>query len=138
MNSINLIGNISNDIELKKTPNGKSVCAFNVAVKRPFTSETTDFIPVVCWDKQAENVSKYAFKGARIGVTGVLTTRKYQDKNGNNRTVYEVKADNVQFLTPRVASTNVSIDANGKDPLLDVQDKLAQFSEMSEDTDLPF
>ena len=54
MNSINLIGNICGDLELKQTNNGKSVTQFNLAVKRPFSKETTDFILIVCYEQPAQ------------------------------------------------------------------------------------
>ena len=74
MNNINLTGNICNEIELKSTTTGKSVVTLNLAVKRPFTKDTTDFIPLVVWDKNAEYLNNYARKGCRIGVTGKLTS----------------------------------------------------------------
>lgn len=98
MNSINLTGNICNDLELKSTQSGKSVITFNLAVKRPFTKDTTDFIPMVAWEKNAEYLSRYGKKGSRVAVSGKLTTRKYQDKDGNNRTAYEVVCDNVELM----------------------------------------
>lgn len=110
MNSINLIGNICNDLELKTTNNDKYVCSFNLAVKRPFTKDTTDFFPVVVWDRQAETLSKFAAKGSKIGVSGTLTTRKYTDKNGNDRTVFEVVANNVFFLDRREGKPNLNVE----------------------------
>lgn len=98
MNSINLIGNICNDLEVKTTQSGKSVVSFNLAVKRPFTKDTTDFIPVVVWEQGAQYLSRYGKKGSRCAVGGKLTTRKYQDKDGNNRTAYEVIADTVELM----------------------------------------
>lgn len=98
MNSINLTGNICNDLDLKSTQNGKSVITFNIAVKRPFTKDTTDFFPMVAWEKNAEYLSRYGKKGSRVAVSGKLTTRKYQDKDGNNRTAYEVVCDNVELM----------------------------------------
>lgn len=139
MNTINLIGNICQDIELKQTTTGKSVVTFNLAVKRPFTANTTDFIPIVVWDKTAEFLNNYAGKGSKVAVSGKLTTRKYQDKSGSNRTVFEVVADTVDLLDSRN-------DAQGAyDPAVDqeptptytkpVQPK---FEELSTDDDLPF
>lgn len=98
MNQINLTGNICNDLELKTTPSEKQVCSFNLAVKRPFTKDTTDFIPIVCWNKQAENLCKYCTKGSKIAVSGTLTSRIYEDKEGKNRTVFEILANEVEFL----------------------------------------
>lgn len=97
MNSINLIGNICQDVELKQTNSGKSVVQFNLAVKRPFTKDTTDFIPVVIWNQPAEYIARYAHKGTKIAVSGKLTTRIYEDKNGNKRTAFEVVADSAEI-----------------------------------------
>ena len=97
MNKIVLIGNICKDLELKSTPNGKSVCSFNLAVKRRFAKDVTDFIPVVCWNNQAEILCKYCGKGSRIGVSGELQTRSWTDNEGNKRSVVEVVADEVSF-----------------------------------------
>lgn len=98
MNSINLTGNICNDIEVKTTTSGKSVMSFNLAVKRPFMRDTTDFIPVVVWDQGAEYLGKYGRKGSKVAISGKLTTRKWQDNNGGNRVAYEVVADSVELM----------------------------------------
>ena len=97
MNSISLIGRLCESPELKQTTNGKSVVSTNLAVDRPFAKDTTDFIPVVIWNQSAEYVSKYAKKGTKVGITGKLTTRKYEDKQGNKRTAFEVVADTVEI-----------------------------------------
>ena len=111
MNSVNLTGNICNDLELKSTETGKSVMNFNIAVKRPFSTDVTDFIPLVVWNQPAEFLSKYAKKGSKIAVSGKLTTRKFQDKEGNNRTAYEVVCDAVEILDSR--TSNEQTHTNG-------------------------
>lgn len=98
MNNITLTGNICNDLELKQTQNGKNVLSFNIAVKRPFTKDTTDFIPAVVWEQGAAYLSQYGRKGSKVAITGKLTTRKYQDKDGNNRTAFEVICDTVELM----------------------------------------
>lgn len=98
MNNIQLTGNICNDLELKQTQNGKNVLSFNIAVKRPFTKDTTDFIPAVVWEQGANYLSQYGRKGSKVAITGKLTTRKYQDKDGNNRTAFEVICDTVELM----------------------------------------
>lgn len=130
MNSINIIGNICNDLELKQTNSGKSVCSFNLAVKRPFTKDVTDFLPVVVWNKQAENLCAYCHKGSRIAVSGIMTTRSYEI-DGNKRTAYEVMANEVIFLQQKTEgqSSNNTFDAT---PLPD------GFAPMGEDDDCPF
>ena len=112
MNSINLIGNICNDLELKSTSNGKYVCSFSLAVKRPHVKDTTDFLNVVVWNQSAEYLSKYAHKGDRISVSGVLTSRNYEDKNGNKRTAFEVVSNDVSVLDRKKSSEEKTVSDN--------------------------
>lgn len=115
MNSINLIGNICQDVELKTTQSGKTVVQFNLAVNRPFTKDITDFIPVVVWNQPAEYLARYARKGTKIAVSGKLTTRKYEDKNGNNRVAYEVVADSAEICEAR-GENSASVAPNTSAP----------------------
>ena len=103
MNTICITGNICNDVELKQTPNGKTVVTINLAVKRPFTRETTDFIPLVAWDKQAELLKNYTRKGSKIGVSGTLTTREWKDTSGQNRKLFEVVVNAIDLLDGKSA-----------------------------------
>ena len=137
MNSICLIGNICNDLELKTTNNGKSVCSFNLAVKRPFAKDTTDFITIVCWNKQAENVCKYCYKGTKIGVSGMLTTRTYQDRDGNNRTVYEVLASEIEFLAKKAEGQSNATSTNYAPTNSSFPDEFEGFQVFNDD-DCPF
>ena len=98
MNSIILLGRTTNSVELKQTQAGKSVVSFSLAVKRPFTKDTTDFHTIVAWDKQAELISKYIHKGDQVCIRGYLTTRSWTDKQGNKRNTTEVVADEVSFV----------------------------------------
>ena len=98
MNTIILLGRTTSAIELKQTQAGKSVASFSIAVKRPFTKDTTDFHTVVAWDKQAELISKYVKKGDQICIRGYLTTRTWNDNQGNKRYATEVIADEVSFV----------------------------------------
>ena len=108
MNSIQLIGNLTRDPELKTTGNGVSVCSFTIAVERRFKdsdgNKQTDFIPVVCWRQLAEVCDKYLAKGRKVAVVGSLQTRSYTDKDGNKRYAYDIVADEVEFLTPKSES----------------------------------
>ena len=98
MNAVNLTGRLTSDVELKTTQNGKSVCSYTLAVNRPKVKDTTDFINCVTWNQGAEYLGKYARKGDKVGITGVLTSRKWQDQNGNNRVAFEVVTDTVEVL----------------------------------------
>ena len=98
MNKALFTGRLTADPELRHTTTGKAVCSFTLAVKRPFIKETVDFINFVVWSQGAEYLTQYATKGAVVGATGVLTSRKYEDKNGNKRTVHEVVCDEVEVI----------------------------------------
>ena len=100
LNVVVLSGRLTQDPELKTTANGISVCSFSIAVERRFKSgeeRQSDFINIVTWRSSAEFVSKYFKKGQMIAIRGSIQTRRYQDKDGNNRTAFEVVADDVQF-----------------------------------------
>lgn len=101
MNRATIIGNLTKDPELKTTASGISVCTFTVAVRRPFTKDETDFIPVVTWRQLAENCAKFLTKGRKVGVSGRIQTRNYETNNGERRYVTEIIADEVEFLTPK-------------------------------------
>ena len=134
-NLVVLTGRLTADPELKTTPNGTNVTTFAIAVERRYRSgeeRQTDFINIVAWQKTAEFITKYFKKGNLIGIEGSIQTRRYQDKNGNNRTVFEVIANNVQFVeSKREAGTEGASFSNA-----DVND----FAEMEtdDDSDLPF
>lgn len=100
-NLVVLTGRLTADPELKTTQNGISVTSFSIAVDRRYRAgeeRQTDFINIVAWRQSAEFVAKYFKKGNMIGIEGSIQTRKYTDKNGNNRTAFEVVANNVQFV----------------------------------------
>lgn len=134
MNSIILTGNICNDLELKTTNSGKNVCTFNLAVKRPFAKDVTDFITIVCWNKQAENVFKYCGKGTKIGISGMMTTRKWQDNEGKNRIAYEVVANEVEFLEKKTDGQSNAPTTNYAPNMEADEDGFV----MVNDDDLPF
>jgi len=96
-----MMGRICNDLELKTTPNGISVCSFRIAVDRNYQvkgeEKKTDFFNVVAWRAAAEFVTRYFAKGRMILVEGEMQTRKYEDKNGNPATWYEIIADQLHF-----------------------------------------
>lgn len=111
MNNISLVGRLTADPELKQTQSGISVTSFSIAVDRPGSQDTTDFIPVVAWRQTAEFVCKYFRKGQRIGLTGKLTSRQYEDKHGNKRTAYEVVADRVEFVESKPKADGLDVSA---------------------------
>lgn len=96
MNSVNIIGRLTRDPELRKTSNGRSVTNFCLAVNR--ANEGADFIDCVAWSETADLAVKYLHKGSQIGVSGRIQSRTYDDNNGNSRKIVEVVIDRMQFL----------------------------------------
>ena len=87
MNVCVLLGRLTKDPELKTTQSGKSVVTFSLAVDG---FKDTDFIDCVAWNATAENLAKFKKKGEQIALTGRITTRSYEDRNGNKRKAVEV------------------------------------------------
>lgn len=143
LNVVVLSGRLTADPELKTTANGISVCSFSIAVERRYKQgeeRQADFINIVTWRSSAEFVSKYFKKGQMIAIRGSIQTRKYQDKDGNNRTAFEIVADDVQFadFAKRDDSTVPDVDPEN-DPLPEFANSINQFEEMTaSDEDLPF
>ena len=106
-NFVILTGRLTADPELQTTQSGVSVTRFSIAVQRSYRKgeePETDFITVIAWRQRAEFVAKYFKKGNMIGIEGSIQTRKYQDKDGNNRTAFEVIANEVQFVESKKSS----------------------------------
>ena len=105
LNRVILMGRLVAAPELKTTASGVSVTSFRIAVERSYVKSgeerKADFIDVVCWRQQAEFVCRYFGKGSLIAVEGQLQTRTYQAKDGTNRYVVEVVADNISFTGER-------------------------------------
>lgn len=99
------IGRLTRDPELRHTSNGTAVASFNIAIDRAFKTangeKETDFIPVIVWRGLAETCDRYLSKGKMVAVEGRLQIRTYEANDGSKRTVAEIVADNVQFLSPR-------------------------------------
>lgn len=126
------MGRLTADPELKQTQSGTNVTSFTLAIDRPGTRDKTDFINFVAWRQTAEFICKYFRKGHKIALTGYLTSRQYEDKNGNKRTAYEVVVDHAEFVESKKSSDgwNVSAEPEYQNP--------QGFEEISGEDDLPF
>ena len=106
INRVVLVGRLTKDPEYRTTPSGVSVATFTLAVNRTFTNaqgeREADFINVVVFRRQAENVNNYLFKGSLAGVDGRIQSRSYENQEGRRIFVTEVVADSVQFLEPKM------------------------------------
>ena len=138
LNVVVLTGRLTADPELKTTTAGTSVCSFSIAVDRRYKSgeeRQADFINIVTWRTTAEFVSKYFKKGQMIAIEGSIQTRKYQDREGKNRTAFEVVANNVQFADFKSGGSNATENETASFNNTSSSD----FEEISgNDDDLPF
>lgn len=104
-------GNVGRDPEVHVTPNGKKVANFSLANTRPSAGQkVTDWHSIVCWEKLADVVESYVKKGDRLLVRGRIQYRKFTDKDGNERQVTEIKADEVELSPKREQSGSTSFD----------------------------
>ena len=111
LNKVIIMGNISNEVELKQTQSGTSVCSFNVAVNRYSKDpgeKKVDFLTVVAWSAKADFVSRYFKKGQAIVVVGRLENREWSDKQGNKRISTEIIAEEISFAGGKEAATEAT------------------------------
>ena len=110
MNKVIIVGNLTRDPELSETPSGVAVCRFAIAVSRDYANSEgnreTDFFNITVWRGRAENCGKYLKKGNKVAIVGSLQNRSYEDKDGIKRTVTDVIASEVEFLTPKGANAD--------------------------------
>ncbi len=136
LNRVVLIGRLTRDPELRYTPNGVAVASFTLAVDRSRKNAAgereTDFIPIVVWQQQAENCNTYLSKGKLAAVDGRLQIRSYEDKDGVKRTVAEVVAESVRFLSPKDGNNNNNSFSEPRGG------KTSRDDAMISDDDLPF
>ena len=99
MNKVFLTGRLTKKPELYNTASGKAKCEFSIAISRD--KETTDFITVVVWDKQAENLCKYQDKGNLIGVAGELRNDSFKKQDGSTGYKSYVLAREIEYLSSK-------------------------------------
>ncbi len=132
MNKVYLIGNLTRDPELATTTSGVSVCRFSIAVQRRFSNaegeREADFFNIVVWRAQGENCHKYLKKGSKCAVIGALQNRSYDANDGTKRTVTEIIAEEVEFL-----STKTGVDSADRTDKKEVSEL-----EPIDDDSLPF
>lgn len=120
MNKVFLIGRLTRDPELRYTGSNVPVASFSLAVNRTYANQSgereADFINIVVWRKQAENVKNYLQQGSQVAIDGRIQTRTYDDKDGNKRYVTEVIADNVEFLGSKSSNTASSSANDNQGP----------------------
>ena len=150
MNKCTIIGNLTKDPELRTTPNGISVCNFDVAVNRRFSNEENkvDYFRVTAWRQLGEICNQYLSKGRKVAVVGAVSAKAYLTKDNNAGATLEITADEIEFLTPRSDNTQqpaynqtqeATQQANGYQPQYRTQqeDPSKGWDQIT-DSDLPF
>lgn len=106
MNNVNIIGNLTRDVELRYTTDQKPIARFSIAVNDGYgEQQRTSYIPIVVFGKQAENADRYLSKGSKVAVNGRIQTGSYE-KEG--RTIYttDIIASNIEFLSPKQSANS--------------------------------
>ena len=140
LNNVVLMGRLTADPELRHTQNDISVTSFTIAVDRDYTpkgqEKQADFINCVAWRGTADFITRYFQKGSMIAIQGTIQTRKYEDKEGNKRTAFEVVADKASFCGGKKENGQYQADEKPAHSKPDVEND--DFEEMPSDEDLPF
>ena len=140
MNRAVVIGNLTNEPELRSTLSGISVCTFTIAVNRRVSRDAqgqkeADFIPIVTWRGLADNCFEYLHKGSKAAVTGSIQTRSYDVQDGTRRYVTEILADEVEFLS---AANNGAAAARTQTEQYGSAEQYSADLQPAEENDLPF
>ena len=144
MNKVFLIGHLVKDPELRYTSSNIPVTSFILAVNRNFINQNgekeVDFINIVAWKKQAENIHKYCFKGSRVSIEGRIQIRNYEDQNGQKRYVSEVALENIEFLSTKKEETREKSNSEIIKDVMTNKDPFEDFAKETQinDSDLPF
>jgi len=150
MNKVFLIGRLTRDPELNYPSSNVPVSRFTVAVNRAFTNQNgereADFINIVVWRKQAENVKKYLGKGSKVAIDGRIQTGSYKGQDGNMKYTTEVVAERVEFLDSKKEENrnNYSENSYQKEEIVETEkvesNPFENFGSNTEinDDDLPF
>ena len=114
MNYVSMIGRLTKIPDIRQTNTGKNVCTFTLAVNRRYKDAdgktTADFFTVQAWEKLAELCARYLDKGSKVFVSGELRNRSYEAKDGSKRTVTEIIANEIEFLSPKSGSVTPPVE----------------------------
>ena len=122
LNKVHLIGRLGRDPEVRYMPNGDAVCNFSLATSEKFTdksgnkAEKTEWHNIVIYRKLAEIAGQYLKKGSQVYLEGKIQSRKYTDKNGVERTAYEIVCHEMKMLGGNEAPMQPAPTANQEPP----------------------
>ena len=121
-----ITGNLTRDPELRTTTSGSNVCSFSVAVNRTYkgadgeNKEDVSYIDCVAWGKLGEVISNYAKKGSSVLVSGRLSQRSFEGKDGVKRSRTEVVAEDFNFIGSNPTSRGGSASQAGAEAPVDI------------------
>ena len=142
LNSTVLVGRMTDNAELRYTPNNQAVATFRLAVNRQFKNQNgereADFINCVIWRQQAENLANWAKKGALIGIIGRIQTRNYENQQGQRVYVTEVVVDSFQLLEFNKQNNQGQSQSHNQQPDFGRNEAMQSSPMDISDDDLPF
>jgi single-strand DNA-binding protein len=118
LNKVLLIGRLGKDPEVKYMQSGDAVASFSLATSEKWKNksgevqENTEWHNIVAWKKLAELARNYLVKGKEVYIEGKIQSRKWEDKEGNKRTSYEIVAQNIVFIGNKETDSQRPIDDN--------------------------
>ena len=123
MNRIMLIGNLTRDPEAMSTAGGVNFTRFTIAVNRPFTNadgeRVADFFDIIAWRQLGDRCARYLNKSNKVGIVGSVQRRQFEDKDGVRHTMFDVVADEVEFLSPKSADSAPKPQGESVSPRID-------------------
>jgi single-strand DNA-binding protein len=132
------IGRLSNAPELRTTTNGISVCTFNIAINDKRDKDKTTFLNVVTWRGLADNCAKFLQKGQQVAVVGEIQIRSYEAKDGSKKSVTEIVASEVEFLSKPTKAAGPGIGGHGDGITDPVSDFGFEVGDLVDGEELPF
>jgi single-strand DNA-binding protein len=146
LNKVMLIGNLGKDPEVRYTTSGQAVASFNLATSEKFKNksgeqeERTEWHRVTLWGKLAEIAGEYLAKGRTVYIEGRLQTRKWTDRDGNEKYTTEIVGDRMQMLGGKGDAGSGSGSSGARRPAAGaVADTTVSYEEPPfQDDDIPF
>ena len=135
-NKVVITGRVTKDLELKETQKGTKVCEFTLATNRPMDREKADFINVIVWDKQAENLCKYQKKGNLIAVFGEIRTDSYEVE-GKKRYKTYVLCNQLEYLSKYEGGNQQVLDKEFENTSIKTEFQVGEQIQI-EESDLPW
>lgn len=137
MNSINLLGRLTKDVEVRYTSGDNlAIAHFTLAVDRHDKEKHTDFINCVSFGAQAENLQLYCKKGSQIAVSGRLQSGSYEDKDGKKIYTFDVYCNTIDYTSTKGGDNTTEAPKNEAKPK--EEEYIPQFEAIGDDEDIPF